>query len=111
MIIALFIFLLLGLIAAVTPGAALGFAFVAVSGRLSRGARVAWLLVVAALSSAVWLHLVGASNIWRPAMVVLSFTATVASGVIFLAREASRRRAPRYPIPVWPAWTPPTDSR
>ncbi|MCX5149762.1 hypothetical protein OHB36_23770 [Streptomyces sp. NBC_00320] len=111
MIIALFIFLLLGLIVAVTPGAALGYAFVAVSGRLSRGARVAWLLVLAAASSLAWLDLAAGADIWRPALVVVSFTATLASGMTFLAREASRRRAPRYPAPAWPARTPPTDSR
>ncbi|MFI6004792.1 hypothetical protein ACIA98_31035 [Streptomyces sp. NPDC051366] len=111
MIIAFFVFLLLGLIAAVTSGAALGYAFVAVSGRLSRGARITWLLVLAAASSVVWFDLVGAANIWRPAIVVVSFTATLVSGITLLAREARMRRAPRYPMPVWPAWTPPTDSR
>lgn len=110
MIIAFLVFMALGLVAAVAPGAVLGYVFVVLSGRLSLGARVPLLLPLATGSAAMWLVVVGASNIWRPAIVLLSFTATLVSGVTSLVLEARRRRAPQFPTAVWPAWYPPTDS-
>lgn len=111
MIIALLVFAFVGLVVTATPGAVLGYAFVATSGRLSLGARIPLLLVLAAASSATWLAVVGAANFWRPVAVTMSFIATLASGAIFLAREAQRRRAPRYPAVVWPGWQPPVNPR
>lgn len=112
MIIAFLLFLVLGLVMAVVPGAILGCVFVVVTGRLSRGARVTLLLVLAAGSAAMWLVVVGAANIWRPAIVMVSFTATLGSaGVTFLVHEARKRRAPQSPTAAGPVWCPPVDSR
>ncbi|MEU7552820.1 hypothetical protein AB0B01_10725 [Streptomyces sp. NPDC044571] len=111
MVIALLVFLFVGLIVAVTPGAVLGYAFVALSGRLSLRVRLPLLLVLAAGSAALWLGVIGAVKFWGAAVIVVSFTATLVSGAVFLLREAQRRRAPRYPAVVWPGWQPPADSR
>ncbi|MEV0375719.1 hypothetical protein AB0I10_39280 [Streptomyces sp. NPDC050636] len=102
MIIAFLAFMALGLVAAVAPGAILGYAFVAMSGRLSRRVRVPLLLALATGSAAMWLVVVEASNIWRPVIVMLSFTATLVSGITSLVLEARRRRAPQFPTAVWP---------
>lgn len=104
MLIAFFLFMILGLLVAVTPGAVLGYAFVAVSGRVSRVARVALLVGLAALSAATWLSVLGADNVWRPSVVAVSFTATLASGITFLGREAAKRRALQRPAAQWPRW-------
>ncbi|MET9961380.1 hypothetical protein ABZ128_20390 [Streptomyces sp. NPDC006326] len=111
MVIALLFFLFVGLIVAVTPGAVLGYAFVALSGRWSPAVRLPLLLVVAAGTAALWLGIVGAATFWRPAVMAVSFFATLVSGAVFLVRESQRRRAPRSPVVVWPGWQPPADSR
>ncbi|AJT68877.3 hypothetical protein T261_7279 [Streptomyces lydicus] len=109
-IIAFLAFMALGLVVAVAPGAILGYTFVALSGRLSHRVRGPLLLALATGSAAMWLVVVDASNIWRPVIVMLSFTATLVSGVTSLVLEARRRRAPQFPTAVWPGWYPPTDS-
>jgi hypothetical protein len=106
MIIALFVFALAGLLVSVTPGAAVGYAFVAVTGRLPLVSRVAGLVALATGSAVAWLAIIGPGNVFRPAVMVLSFAGTLGSGCAFLAREASKRRAARRPAPVWPGWTP-----
>ncbi|MFA7765009.1 hypothetical protein [Streptomyces sp. NRRL S-448] len=97
---------------AVTPtaSAVLGYATVAVSGRLPLWARIALLLVLAAASSAAWVSALGFWTIWRPAALALPFLAAVASGAAFLAREAHKRRAPRIPASTWP-FRPPAAGR
>ncbi|MGG7572387.1 hypothetical protein [Streptomyces sirii] len=107
MIFALLAFLALGFVVAVTPGAVLGCVFVGLSGKLPRAARVTLLLVLAAGPAAMWLVVMEIAVIWRLAGGVLSFTATIVSGVAFLAREAHRRRALQFPTAVWPGWSPP----
>ncbi|MFJ4776159.1 hypothetical protein [Streptomyces sp. NPDC088762] len=108
MIIAAFVFLIVGLFVVVTPGAVLGCVFALVSGRLPHVARIPLLVLLAGGSAALWLAVIG-PNLWRPAIVVLSFTATLVSGATFLMREARKRRAPQ--IPPWPAWYPPAGPR
>ncbi|MEU9109136.1 hypothetical protein AB0D54_33380 [Streptomyces xanthophaeus] len=104
MIIALLVFLFLGLIVAVAPGLVVGYAFVAVSGRLSLTARVALLVVLAMGTAALWLRLGEPSSILLPLGMLVSFLATLASGAAFLGLEARKRRAPRYPAPAWQSW-------
>ncbi|MCX4696998.1 hypothetical protein [Streptomyces sp. NBC_01408] len=111
MVIAFLVFMALGAVVVVTPGAALGYAFVVTSGRLSLGARVPLLLVLAAASAVAWMGVAGAAGNWRPAIMVLSFTATLVSGATFLVHESRQRRAPRFPTVVWPGWHPPADPR
>lgn len=100
MIIAFLVFIMLGVVVAGTPGALLGYVLVVVSRGLSRGARVGLLLVLAAASSALWLVWVGLADPLGPAVMVLSFTATIVSGATFLGREARRRHALQFPPPV-----------
>ncbi|KOU86621.1 MULTISPECIES: hypothetical protein [unclassified Streptomyces] len=107
MIIALFVFLAVGVLVAATPGAVLGYAFVAVSGGLSHGKRVGLLLPLAAASASAWLTVVGADNTWRLPTVTVSFIATLVSGATFLGREANRLRAARFRTGPWPNWQPP----
>ncbi|MCJ1676422.1 hypothetical protein MTF65_03460 [Streptomyces sp. APSN-46.1] len=107
MVIAFLIFLALGLVVSVTPGAVLGYFFVVTSRRLRLRARIPLLLVVAAGSSAMWMILVGAANVFRPAILALSFAATLVSGITFLLHEAGKRRAARFPAPAWPGYRPP----
>ncbi|MFD9337985.1 hypothetical protein ACFWBF_26825 [Streptomyces sp. NPDC060028] len=102
MILIILFFLLLGLAVGITPGAILGYFFVAVSSRLPRGVRILSLLVLAAVSATTWLFVPGVDHIWRAPLVVLSFAATLASGATFLGREASRRRASRLSAVGWP---------
>ncbi|MFD9408192.1 hypothetical protein ACFWBN_14395 [Streptomyces sp. NPDC059989] len=109
MIIALFVFLIVGVMVVVTPGAVLGYVLVVVSGRLPLGARVPLMLVLAAGSASLWLALGGVAAFWQPSIVVLSFSATLISGFTFLARETRRRRAPHTPPVVWPGWHPPVN--
>ncbi|MGW0395887.1 hypothetical protein ACWDYJ_34465 [Streptomyces sp. NPDC003042] len=104
MIIALLVFLFLGLIVAVTPGVLVGYAFVAVSGRLSLTTRVPLLVVLAMGTAALWLGLGEAANAMLPMAMGLTFLSTLASGAAFLTREAHKRRAPRYPAPAWQGW-------
>ncbi|MFJ6793534.1 hypothetical protein [Streptomyces sp. NPDC091268] len=106
MVIALLVFLVVGVLVAVTPGAALGFGLVAVSRRMHLALRIALLLLLAAGSSVAWGVTVGAANVWRPAIMTLSFGATLASGLVCLLREAGRRRALRRPPVVWPGYHP-----
>ncbi|MGW2269689.1 hypothetical protein [Streptomyces yangpuensis] len=109
MIIALFVFLFVGAVLAATPGAALGYAFVAVSARLSHGVRILLLVLLAAASAATWLTVLEAGIVWRPAVVTLSFIATLVSGATFLEREAGRLRAARFRTRPWPNWQSPAD--
>ncbi|MEV6955588.1 hypothetical protein [Streptomyces sp. NPDC051183] len=95
----------------VTPGAALGYGFVVVSGRLPLVARILMLPVLATGSAVAWLGLVDPVNLWRPAIMVLSFAATLGTGAICLVREAQKRRARRTPPVVWPNWYPPARPR
>ncbi|MER5733311.1 hypothetical protein ABT084_34125 [Streptomyces sp. NPDC002138] len=108
MLFVLLFFVLAGSAAVAAPGTALGYAFVVTSGRLPLAARIPMLLVLAVGSSLAWRNAVADANIWRPAMVALSFAATLTSGIVFLVREAHRRRAPRFPGPVWPDRPAPT---
>lgn len=100
-------FVIAGSIVVATPGAALGYAFVVTSRELSLWARIPVLLALAVASAAVWADWVGADNIWKPAIVPLSFVATLGSGIVFLLREAGSRRAPRVPAAAWPGARPP----
>ncbi|WP_330334337.1 hypothetical protein OHS33_34385 [Streptomyces sp. NBC_00536] len=105
-------FIVFGFIVVAAPGFALGYAFVVTSSRLSLLARLPMLVALAVGSGLAWRQMVGDANFWRPAIIALSFLATLTSGAIFLAREARARRArraPVYPGPVWPAWSPPTE--
>ncbi|WP_405438931.1 hypothetical protein OG373_15560 [Streptomyces avidinii] len=101
MVIALLLFVILGVIVTLLPGALLGYGCVAASGSMSLGARIALVLFTAGASAATWLMLVGISHMWRPAAAILSFTATAASGALFLTIDAYKRRAPRPPHPAW----------
>ncbi|MFD6875032.1 MULTISPECIES: hypothetical protein [unclassified Streptomyces] len=101
MIIALLVFLFLGSVVAVAPGLLVGYAFVAVSGKLSLTARVALLVILAMGTAALWLGLGEPANVLLPLAMLVSFLATLASGVTFLGLEARKRRAPRYPAPAW----------
>ncbi|MBW5482166.1 hypothetical protein [Streptomyces bambusae] len=109
MIITFLIFLAVGLVLAVTPGALLGCVYIAVSGRLSRRPRVVLLFALAAGSSALWVPVVGTTLIWWPTVVGISFAGTLVSGFTLLGREARRRSARLLPPPVWPGWTAPAD--
>ncbi|UUU37953.1 hypothetical protein [Streptomyces sp. NBC_00162] len=107
MIIALFVFLLLlflGLIVAVVPGLLVGFAFVAVSGKLSFAARVSLLVALAVGTAALWLCLGETASVLLPLAMLVSFLATLASGAMFLGLEARKRRALRHPAPAWQSW-------
>ena len=104
MIIALLVFLLLGLIVAVAPGLLVGYAFVAVSGKLSLMARVPLLVALAMGTAALWLGLGEPASVLLPLAMLVSFLATLASGAMFLGLEARKRRAPRYPAPAWQSW-------
>ncbi|MFB7462703.1 hypothetical protein ACFCZ1_04200 [Streptomyces sp. NPDC056224] len=107
MIIALLVFLFLlflGLIVAVAPGLLVGYAFVAVSGRLSLTARVSLLVALAMGTAALWLGLGEPASVLLPLAMLVSFLATLASGATFLGLEARKRRAPRYPAPAWRSW-------
>ncbi|MFB6613094.1 hypothetical protein ACFCV9_02520 [Streptomyces sp. NPDC056367] len=106
MVIALLVFLFLGFLVAVTPGVIVGFAVVATSRRLSLGARILLLLLLAAGTGALWLGVTGAAGFWRVAAMGLTFLATLASGAAFLGLEALGRRVRRYPHPQWPGWYP-----
>ncbi|WP_405676296.1 hypothetical protein OG239_41755 [Streptomyces sp. NBC_00868] len=100
-----FLFLLfLGLIAAVVPGLLVGYAFVAVSGKLSLTARVSLLVALAMGTVALWLGLGEPASVLLPPAMLVSFLATLASGAMFLGLEARKRRAPRYPAPAWQSW-------
>ncbi|GGR77675.1 hypothetical protein [Streptomyces nojiriensis] len=94
-----------------TASAVLGYATVAVSGRLPLWARITLLAVLAAASSAAWVSALGFWAIWRPAALALPFLTAVTSGAAFLAREAHKRRAPRIPASAWPAHRPPFAGR
>ncbi|MFJ3520365.1 MULTISPECIES: hypothetical protein [unclassified Streptomyces] len=104
MIIALLVFLFLGLIVAVAPGVLVGYAFVAVSGKLPLTARVLLLVVLAMGAAALWLGLGEPASVLLPLAMLVSFLATLASGAAFLGIEARKRRAPRYPAPTWQSW-------
>ncbi|THA39815.1 hypothetical protein [Streptomyces sp. A1547] len=102
-----FLFLLfLGLTVAVVAGLLVGYAFVAVSGKLSLTARVSLLVAVAAGTAALWLWLgLGEpSGVLLPLAMLVSFLATLASGATFLGLEARKRRASRYRAPAWQSW-------
>ncbi|MFF4390231.1 MULTISPECIES: hypothetical protein [unclassified Streptomyces] len=102
---------LVGLAVTLTASAVLGYATVALSGRLPLGARIVLLLVLAAASSAAWVSALGFWAVWRPAALTLPFLTAVASGAAFLAREAHGRRAPRTPAAAWTAGRPPAAGR
>ncbi|MGW7439223.1 hypothetical protein [Streptomyces sp. NPDC054849] len=107
MIIALLVFLFLlflGLIVAVAPGLFVGYAFVAVSGKLSLAARVLLLVALAMGTAALWLGLGEPASVLLPLAMSVSFLATLASGAAFLGLEARKRRAPRYSAPAWQSW-------
>ncbi|MFD7257596.1 hypothetical protein [Streptomyces sp. NPDC059874] len=104
MVIALLVFMFLGLVAAVTPGAVVGYATVALSRKLSLAARVPLLVVLAMATAAVWLSVGEAANVLMVIVMGLSFSATLASGAAFLGLEARKRRTPRYPAPAWQGW-------
>ncbi|MFG2716672.1 hypothetical protein ACGFX2_40110 [Streptomyces goshikiensis] len=104
MIIALLFFLFLGLIVAVAPGLLVGYAFVAVRGRLSLTARVLLLVALAMGTALLGLGLGEPASVLLPLAMLVSFLATLASGAMFLGLEARRRRAPRYPAPAWQSW-------
>ncbi|APU38622.1 MULTISPECIES: hypothetical protein [unclassified Streptomyces] len=111
MIIAFFVFLVVGVIVAAAPGVLVGYAFVAVSGGLSRGVRLTLLLLLAAASAAMWwVVLMGEGEVLGPAAATVSCVATVSSGATFLGREANRLRGPaRLHTQPWPDWNPPVD--
>lgn len=111
MIIALLVFAFLGLAAAVTPGVIVGYAGVATTRRLSLGARIAVLLLLAAGTGALWLGVPGAADFWLVTAMGLTFLATLASGAAFLGLEAVKRRVRQYPHPQWPGWYPPATHR
>lgn len=107
MIIALFVFLFLlflGLIVTVALGLLVGYAFVAVSGKLPLAARVSLLVALAMGTAALWLCLGKPASVLLPLAMLVSFLATLASGATFLGLEARKRRAPRYPAPAWQSW-------
>ncbi|WP_369779846.1 hypothetical protein [Streptomyces sp. R33] len=100
-----FLFLLfLGLMVAVVAGLLVGYAFVAVSGKLSLTARVSLLVAVATGTAALWLGLGEPSGVLLPLAMLVSFLATLASGATFLGLEARKRRASRYRAPAWQSW-------
>ncbi|WP_328972653.1 hypothetical protein [Streptomyces sp. NBC_00239] len=111
MVIALLVFAVAALLVAVTPGAVLGYFFVVTTGRLPLWARVLLLPAVGAGAAAIWLGVLGSDSTWRPAMMFLSFTAALFSGVTFLVRESRQRRTPRLPAAAWPQWNPPSTPR
>ncbi|MEY2232865.1 hypothetical protein [Streptomyces sp. BF23-19] len=96
MLIALLVFLILGAIVTLLPGAVMGYGCVAVSGSMSLRARIALLLFTAGATAATWLML---SHAWGLEAAILSFAATAASGALFLTIDISKRRAPRRPHP------------
>ncbi|MEU9161468.1 hypothetical protein AB0D29_14520 [Streptomyces sp. NPDC048424] len=104
MIIALLVFLFLGLMAAVAPGLLVGYAFVAVSGKLSLTARIPLLVALAMGTAALWLSLGEPANVLLPLAMLVSFLATVTSGATFLGLEARKRHARHYPAPAWQSW-------
>ncbi|CAM5679122.1 hypothetical protein SAVIM338S_07274 [Streptomyces avidinii] len=107
MIIFLFVLLFLlclGLIAAVVPGLLIGYAFVAVSGKLSLRARVSLLVALGVGGAALWLGLGELVGVLLPLAMLVSFFATLASGAAFLGLEARKRRGPRYPALAWQSW-------
>ncbi|WP_329391739.1 hypothetical protein OG625_40700 (plasmid) [Streptomyces sp. NBC_01351] len=107
MIIALFVFLfvlLLGLVVTVGLGLLVGYAFVAVSGKLSLAARIPLLVALAVGTATLWLSLGEPANVLLALAMLVSFVATLASGAVFLGREAGKRRALRHPAPVWQSW-------
>ncbi|MEV7522660.1 hypothetical protein [Streptomyces sp. NPDC091371] len=104
MVIALLVFLFLGLVVATVPGLLVGFVFVVTTKRLSRKVRIPSLVVVAAVVAALWLSLGGVADLWLVTAMGLTFMATLVSGATFLGIEAARkRRVLRYPAPA-PAW-------
>ncbi|MEU9379351.1 hypothetical protein AB0D94_37130 [Streptomyces sp. NPDC048255] len=111
MVIAFLVFIFVGVVVVVTPSAALGYAFVVTSSRLSLGARIPLLLVLAVGSAAAWMGSAAVTGTLWPVVVALSFTATLASGAAFLVRESGPRRAAQVPAVVWPGWGPPADPR
>lgn len=107
MIIALLVFLFLlflGLIVTVALGLLVGYAFVAVSGKLSLAARVPLLVALAMGTAALWLCLGEPTSVLLPLAMMVSFLATLTSGATFLGLEARKRRARRYPGPAWQSW-------
>ncbi|MGW7173826.1 hypothetical protein [Streptomyces xanthophaeus] len=104
MIIALLVFLFLGLMVAAVPGLLVGYAFVAVSGRMSLTARVSLLVALAASTAALWLGLGEPASVLLLLAMSVSFLATLASGAMFLGLEARKRHAPRHPAPAWQSW-------
>ncbi|WP_404953285.1 hypothetical protein [Streptomyces sp. 147326] len=111
MIIFLVVFLVVGLFLAVAPGGAVGYFFVAVSRRLSLGARIPLLVVLAAATGGMWLTLMGDAGYWQPTAAALSFAATLVSGAVSLAHEANKKRARHLPPVTWPGWYPPAGPR
>ncbi|MFD9723205.1 hypothetical protein [Streptomyces sp. NPDC059072] len=104
MVIALLVFLLLWAVAATLPGVIVGYAFVAMSGRLSTGVRIPALLLLSAATAALWMGVLDHDGFWRAAPMGLTFLATLASGAGFLGIEAAKRRARRYVHRQRPSW-------
>ncbi len=109
MFLAYLIYAVVALGVVIVPGALLGCVSVLVSGRLPRGARIGLLTALAACSAPLWLLWEAVSVVGRP-IAVISFTATLVSGFLFLGLERERRWALGVPTPMWPG-TPPADPR
>ncbi|WKD32889.1 hypothetical protein [Streptomyces xanthophaeus] len=94
---------LVGLAVILTASAALGLATAAVSRKLPLWARITLLLTLAAAPAAALVSTLDIATVWQLAVWALPFLTTVASGAVWLAFEAARRRTPRLPKPAWPA--------
>ncbi|MET9687686.1 hypothetical protein ABZY81_04325 [Streptomyces sp. NPDC006514] len=93
---------LVGLAVILTVSAGLGLATAAVSRRLPLWARITLLLTLAAAPAATLVSTLDVATAWQLAAWALPFLTTVASGAVWLAFEADRRRTPRFPKPARP---------
>ncbi|MET9463815.1 hypothetical protein ABZY44_03130 [Streptomyces sp. NPDC006544] len=113
MVLALLLFVAVGFLVAVTPGAVLGYFVVAVSRRRPLGVRVALLLGCGVALSLAWLVRTSATGVVELdiPVAVLPFVATLVSGFSFLSHQTHQRRALQAPPVVWPGWAPAADAK
>ncbi|WP_329099355.1 hypothetical protein [Streptomyces sp. NBC_01439] len=93
---------LVGLAVILTASAGLGLATAAVSRKLPLWARITLLLALAAAPAAALASTLDVAAVWQLTAWAPPFLTTVASGAVWLAFEAGRRRTPSLPKPAWP---------
>ncbi|MFJ4776484.1 hypothetical protein [Streptomyces sp. NPDC088762] len=87
----------LGLVAACTPGALLGFVVIADSHGLPRWARITLLLALGAAWASAWMLLFHNPHL-EQAFMALSFASTAISGFTTLGAQDRKRRTSGRPI-------------